>query len=81
MLLNLEVKDCSVSNPSGLKSGPLTLPRDILAIIGELIAFGESDRYLHCVISGTGTYYGVFKSDDENHLYQHILRLNLVDIV
>lgn len=60
---------------SGIKKGILKLPEGV-SVNGDLIAVGENDAYLHCFISGTWDYYGIWKSDDENHLYQHILRLN-----
>ena len=63
-------------NTSGIRKGPLKLPDGVL-VDRELIAFGEDENYLHCVISQSGTYYGVYKSSDKNHLYQHLLRLNV----
>lgn len=60
---------------SGLKKGAIKLPEGIIAN-GDLILVGENEAYLHCFISGSWDYYGIWKSDDENHLYQHILRLN-----
>jgi len=63
------------SSKSNIPKGPLKLPKD-MSVDGELIAVGENDMYLHCFISGGGQYLGVFKSDEENHLYQHLLKLN-----
>lgn len=60
---------------SGIQRGPLKLPEGAV-VKGELVAFGEDESFLHCVISGTGDYYGVFKSEDDNHLYQHLKALN-----
>jgi hypothetical protein len=63
------------SKRSPIESGPLKLP-DEASVLGQLIAIGEDDRYLHCIVSVSGAYFGVFKSGDEKHLYQHLLRLN-----
>ena len=63
------------SKRSVIQCGPLKLP-DGVTVCGELVAFGENDMFLHCICSGSGAYYGVFKSDDTEHLYQHLLRLN-----
>lgn len=60
---------------SGIPRGKLTLPEGA-TVDGELIAFGEDELYLHCVVSETGNYYGVFKSIDDNHLYQRLVELN-----
>ena len=57
---------------SGIKIGKLKLPS---GATGHLVAVGENETYLHCFYS-SGVYLGVYKSDDENHLYQHILKLN-----
>ena len=76
MALTIITYPKGVANHSGLKTGPLKLPDDV-AVNGQLILVGEIDQYLQCFISGSGTYYAVLKSEDENHLYQHILRLNL----
>jgi len=62
-------------NASNINLGPLKFPKG-MSVDGDLIAIGENDKYLHCIISGTGMYYGVFKSDDPDHLYQHLKRLN-----
>ena len=62
-------------NRSAIQCGPLKLP-DGVSVCGELVAFGENDTFLHCICSGNGAYYGVFKSDDTEHLYQHLLLLN-----
>lgn len=75
MSIAITGSDFSVNaNRSKLK-GPLKLP-DGLTFAGQLIAIGEDDDYLHCIISESGGYYGVLKSADENHLYQHLLKLN-----
>lgn len=63
------------SRRSRIQRGPLTLPEGA-NIDGQLIAFGENDGYLHCIVSGNGNYYGVFKSEDQNHLYQRLVELN-----
>lgn len=61
---------------SGIKRGPLKLPEGV-SVNGELIAFGEDEEYLHCVISGTGDIYSVYKkSGESNHIYYELLRLN-----
>jgi hypothetical protein len=60
---------------SGLEMGPLELPEG-MSFEGDLILFGENAKYLHCVISGSGAYYGVFKSEDEDHMYRHLLLIN-----
>jgi hypothetical protein len=60
---------------SAIPRGPLILPEGV-TVAGSLIAFGEDDRYLHCIVSDTGAYYGVFKGDDSDHLYQRLLELN-----
>lgn len=75
--MNIEFIGESMSGLShcGVKSGILKLPEGV-SVDGDLIAVGENETYLHCFISGRWSYYGIFKSDDENHLYQHILRLN-----
>ena len=59
----------------GINRGPLKLPNG-MSVEGDLIAFGENDLYLHCIIGNTGNYFGVFKSDDENHLYKRLIALN-----
>lgn len=64
-----------LSNACGIKPGPLRIP-DGCSVDGNLIAIGEDDMYVHCIISNSGAYYGVFKSEDKNHLYREILRLN-----
>jgi hypothetical protein len=61
---------------SPIERGPLVSPEGVNKTGGTLIAIGENDDYLHCILSDTGEYYGVLKSDDPNHLYQHILSLN-----
>jgi len=75
--MTIEVIGESVSGLShcGVKRGILKLPEGA-SVDGDLIAVGENENYLHCFISGSGAYYGIYKSDDENHFYQHILRLN-----
>lgn len=45
-------------------------------IDNELIVVGENEEYLHCFDIKTGSYFGVFKSNDKNHIYQHLLKLN-----
>jgi hypothetical protein len=60
---------------SGLRSGPLILPEGV-SVDGSLILFAEDETYLHCVLSVTGAYYGVFKSNDKNHMYQQLLKVN-----
>jgi len=56
-----------------LELGKLKLPE---GLSGELLYVGENDTYLHCFEVNSGSYYGIFKSDDENHVYHHILNLN-----
>lgn len=75
--MNIEFTGESMSGLShcGVKRGILKLPEGV-SVNGDLIAVGENESYLHCFISGSGAYYGIYKSDDENHLYQHILGLN-----
>jgi hypothetical protein len=75
--MNIEFtgESMSVFSHCGVKRGILKLPEGA-NVNGDLIAVGENETYLHCFISGCGAYYGIYKSDDENHLYQHILRLN-----
>ena len=75
MLGKMTVKSASGASDSGIKPGPLNLPNGA-SVNGKLIAFAEDDAYLHCVIEPEGTYYGVFKSEDKNHLYQRLLKLN-----
>ena len=58
---------------SGIERGPLKMPE---GSSGVLIAFGEDELYLHTIIADTGDYYGVYKSDDENHIYNHLRNLN-----
>jgi hypothetical protein len=60
---------------SEIQRGPLKLPNGV-TVDGSLVAFGEDDDYIHCIISGSGTYYGIFKSKDADHLYQRLLELN-----
>jgi hypothetical protein len=61
---------------SGVQRGKLKLPEQIkIESGGDLIAVGEDEDYLHCFFT-TGDYFGFYKSDDEDHIYQHILRLN-----
>jgi hypothetical protein len=61
---------------SGVKRGKLKLPDQIkIEDGGDLIAVGEDEIYLHCFFT-SGDYLGVYKSDDKDHMYQHILRLN-----
>ena len=67
----------AIKTTSGIKIGPLKLPEGMSTnTIGGLVAFGEDKKYLHCILSATGSYYGVFKSPDENHMYQRLLELN-----
>ena len=77
--LNVEITK-EVMRPdtlSGLENGLLTLPDEIgLDENIQLILFGENEIYLHCVIVPHGTYLGVFKSSDPDHMYQHILNSN-----
>jgi len=76
--MNIDLVGESVSdniNHSGIPCGILKLPKDVI-IDGELLAVGENETYLHCFITGSGNYYGIFKSDDENHIYQNLLKLN-----
>ena len=61
---------------SGLPRGPLKMPQGV-SMDGELIAFGEDEEYIHCVISSTGQYYGVFRSPDYDHFYQALRRANV----
>ena len=84
--LNVEITK-EVMRPdtlSGLENGLLTLP-DEIGLVGaqgandeniQLILFGENETYLHCVVVPHGTYLGVFKSSDPDHMYQHILNSN-----
>lgn len=77
-VMNIELIGQCIEAPasdSGINPGILKLP-DGVEINGELLAVGENNEYLHCFITGTGSYYGVFKSDDKNHIYQHLLALN-----
>jgi len=62
-------------NPKRTKipTGKLKLPE---GYVGELLYVGEDDLYLHCFLVDSGGYYGIFKSDDESHIYQHVLKLN-----
>lgn len=60
---------------SGIHRGRLNLP-DGVSCNGDLIAIGEDETHLHCVISGTGELYQVFKSHNSNHIYQHLLSAN-----
>ena len=60
---------------SGIPKGPLKLPEGV-TVDGELVAFGEDESYLHCVVSNTGEYLGVFKVLDDKHLYRRLRRLN-----
>ena len=62
-------------NGCKIPAGPLKLPNDV-SVDGDLILIGENDEYMHCIISGSGAYYGVFKSHEENHLYKQICELN-----
>ena len=63
-------------NKSNISYGPLKLPKGMTIDDGsELIVVGENDKYLHCFFTN-GTYYGIFKSNDKNHMYQCILNLN-----
>ena len=60
---------------STIPRGPLALPEG-MTVAGSLIAFGEDDNYLHCIISDTGNYYGIHKSDDPQHIYHRLIELN-----
>lgn len=60
---------------SGIQAGTLKLPEGFSASGGGLIAVGENEMYLHCFMAD-GTYCGVFKSNEKDHLYQHLLALN-----
>ena len=62
-------------NRTAIPQGPLKLPEGMNAD-GGLVFFGENDEYLHCIVAGTGQYLGVFKSEDPNHIFQYILKLN-----
>jgi len=53
--------------------GKLKLPEEVT---DELLYVGEDDDYLHCFVVNSGTYYGIYKSDDKSHLYQFVLKLN-----
>lgn len=64
-------------NHCGIKCGPIKLPEGCYTECGELIVFGENEDYLHCIFSKTGSYYGIYKSPDTNHIYHEILRINL----
>lgn len=80
MLAHFTISNCNKEDffeDSGIKPGKLVLP-DGLTIVdgGDLIAFAEDSTYLHCLIIPSAAYYGVFKSSDKDHLYQHLLRLN-----
>ena len=66
-----------IANKSNLMPGPLILPEGV-SVEGELICIGEDDAYLHCIISGSGAYYGVFKSHEANHLYGRLIELNQI---
>lgn len=74
-LMRATIKCLDVEAPSSIRPGPLELP-DGLSVDGGLIAFAEDDAYIHCVIGGTGTYYGIYRSSDADHVYQRILALN-----
>lgn len=63
-------------NKSNIPLGVVKLP-DEISVDGEVIVVGENDTYLHCFISNTGAYFGIYKSDDPKHIYQLILKLNL----
>ena len=76
--MNIEVIGYDAEpNPkrSRIQRGPLILP-DGATVEGQLVAIGENDDFLHCIVSGSGVFIGVAKSPDENHFYQHLLRLN-----
>lgn len=76
-LMRAKLKDVKVKNPSGISHGPLIVPEDwAIGGDGQLIAFAEDNVYLHCVISTTGAVMSVYKSNDPNHMYQHLLSLN-----
>lgn len=72
-LLNMyvELQPGAINNPSQLRAGYLKLPYGSST---TLFAFGEDGTHVHC-ITGEGTYYGIFKSDDPDHIYQLILKL------
>ena len=63
-------------NRTTIQTGPLKLPEGTsIGDGGELIFVGENDEFLHCFTT-TGTYIGIIKSEEENHIYQHVLKLN-----
>lgn len=62
------------TNYSSIERGKLKLPKGITSE-SDIIAFGENEKYIHCITSD-GNYMGIYKSNDENHIYQQILKLN-----
>ena len=62
----------------GIQAGVLRID-DCWGFVGTLLAVGENEEFLHCFVIETGSYLGVYKSDDKNHLYQHLLNLNACD--
>ena len=76
--MTIQIKGASFvsdSNRSNIPRGALNLP-DGFSINGILVAIGEDDKFLHCIASPSGNYFGISKEEEYNHLFQHILRLN-----
>jgi len=79
MLPSLKIDEVNLKNKSGLCNGVLKMPEGInLMNNEELVLFSECDIYLNCVFYPSGNLYRIFKSDDENHLYNHLLKINEV---
>lgn len=70
--MNIDILEGEIINPSGLLPGLLNTPKEFDA---NLVLFGENDIYLHC-ITPKGGLLSVHKSEDSNHVYQHILKAN-----
>jgi hypothetical protein len=74
----IKIQFTNIEKRSGIRPGKLVTPA---RFDGDLIAFGEDDEYLHCVLQGSGALYQVYKlSGEEDHLYQHLLELNSMEL-
>lgn len=75
-VMDVHLPGARIKRPSGLPNGSLALP-DGVTVDGGLTKFGENDLYVHCIIKGSGAYYGVYKDhDNPNHFYSHLRKIN-----
>jgi hypothetical protein len=75
-VMDVDLPGREIEKPSGLANGSLIMPEGCMINDGELVKFGENDIYVHCIMTGTSAYYGIYKSDDPNHIYTHLRKAN-----